>query len=71
MDIPVKEKKVIIGGEGYMSSETDDLMVWSELIPLDTEGIYVLSTTEFFDRESLYCFRIDMKDKSVTKVETK
>lgn len=64
LDIPIKEKNVIIGGEGYISSETDVLLVWSKMMPSDAEDIYILTTTDFFDRESSYCFRIDMKDKS-------
>lgn len=64
LDIPVCEKEVIIGGEGYTNSDLNIYGVWSELTPSDTKGIYVLTTTELFDRENSYCFQINIADKT-------
>ena len=64
LDIPVHEKEVIIGGEGYTNSDLNIYGVWSELTPSDTKGIYVLTTTELFDRENSYCFQINIADKT-------
>ncbi len=67
LDIPTREKSVIIGGEEYMISETDVLLVWSKLVPSETEDIYVLTTTETFDEGKIYRFQIDMKDKTAKR----
>ena len=67
LDIPVCEKDVIIGGEGYTNSDLNIYGVWSELTPSDTKGIYVLTTTELFDSENSYCFQINIEDKTAIR----
>ena len=64
LDIPIKDKAVIVGGEDYVTPGPNDLPVWSALEPTSSPSVYVLTTTGMFDREKVYSFLIDMESKT-------
>jgi len=76
MTIPVsantKNIGVIMGGVGSRTPEPEVLPVWSELTPSETVSVYILATTEHFERMSknpTEIFNIDMEARTSYRIE--